>query len=225
MLYTLLVSFTLSTCFVRDLSTTFIIGDILDESLFSIPITEKPSTTRRFRTHFSRGQLRVLRDTFEKTRYPNWFIVNQLSSSIHLDESIIKTWFKNQRVKWRKQEQQTGENLSLEDLQQVSSVEEEEASSPATSANSRPTGLSISDASDHEPPKSGIEQPQAAGATPCSSSCGLLPDDLQQINFRDFDLPWASTPYDMDQFIQLYALPGGDGPWSLDQDLFPECSD
>ncbi|EPY85979.1 hypothetical protein CB1_000338021 [Camelus ferus] len=93
-------------------------GEGFDLHLKAGETIEKPSTTRRFRTHFSRGQLRVLRDTFEKTRYPNWFIVNQLSSSIHLDESIIKTWFKNQRVKWRKQEQQTGENLSLEDLQQ-----------------------------------------------------------------------------------------------------------
>ena len=43
-------------------------------------------------------------------------------------------------------------------------------------------------------------------------------------SLRDADLPWASSPYDMDQLIQLYDLPGDDDPSSLDQYLFPECS-
>ncbi|XP_027946439.1 leucine-twenty homeobox [Eumetopias jubatus] len=45
---------------------------------------------------------------------------------------------------------------------------------------------------------------------------------------------WATTeelisithlddPYDIDQFIQLYALPGDDDPSSLDQYLPPKC--
>lgn len=36
------------------------------------------------------------------------------------------------------------------------------------------------------------------------------------------DIPWATIPYDIDQFIQLYALPGDDHPNSLDQYLFPK---
>ncbi|XP_013844021.1 leucine-twenty homeobox [Sus scrofa] len=192
---------------------------------------EKPTSSRRSRTYFSREQLRVLTDTFEKTRYPNWFIVNTLSSNIHLDESVIKTWFKNQRVKRRKKERETQQNPPLEDTPQVSPVKEEETLSPSASGNTRSMSLSISDASDPDSPQpscaetcEGAAPCEGAAATPCDSSCDFLPEDLRQISFRDPDPPWASSPYDMDQLIQLYNLPGEDDPSSLDQYLLPLCS-
>ncbi|XP_045662654.1 paired-like homeodomain transcription factor LEUTX [Ursus americanus] len=49
------------------------------------------------------------------------------------------------------------------------------------------------------------------------------PPVLQEICLGDFDPPWASSPYDMGQLIQLYALPGDDDPSSLDQYLSPTC--
>lgn len=173
----------------------------------------------------------MLTDTFEKTRYPNWFIVNTLSSNIHLDESVIKTWFKNQRVKRRKKERETQQNPPLEDTPQVSPVKEEETLSPSASGNTRSMSLSISDASDPDSPQpscaetcEGAAPCEGAAATPCDSSCDFLPEDLRQISFRDPDPPWASSPYDMDQLIQLYNLPGEDDPSSLDQYLLPLCS-
>ncbi|KAI4558573.1 hypothetical protein MJT46_013215 [Ovis ammon polii x Ovis aries] len=51
-----------------------------------------------------------------------------------------------------------------------------------------------------------------------------LDESVIKISLGDSDPPWASSPYDMDQLIQLYDLPGDDDPSSLDQYLFPECS-
>uniref|UniRef100_A0A8C6DFM6 Homeobox domain-containing protein n=1 Tax=Moschus moschiferus TaxID=68415 RepID=A0A8C6DFM6_MOSMO len=147
-----------------------------------------------------------------------------LASTIHL-ESVIKTWFKNQRVKTRREENQTRQNLSPGDPHQVVSVKEEEMPLPGTSGSTHPRSLSLSEDSHHELPKlSCVEQCEGAAAAPCPSSCNFLTDHLQQISPRDPDPPWASIPYDMDQLIQLYDLPGDDDPSSLDQYLFPECS-
>nr|XP_055166227.1 paired-like homeodomain transcription factor LEUTX [Nyctereutes procyonoides] len=55
------------------------------------------------------------------------------------------------------------------------------------------------------------------------SSWYSLPPDLQQICLGDSDPPWASSPYDIDQFMERYALPGDDDPRSLDQFLSPTC--
>ncbi|XP_068849168.1 paired-like homeodomain transcription factor LEUTX [Capricornis sumatraensis] len=124
--------------------------------------SEKRNSAHRFRTRFNGEQLEALRDVFERTRYPHWLLIRTLASTTHLDESVIKTWFKNQRVKRRREENQTRQSLS--------------------------------------------------------------PGDPCQISLGDSDPPWASSPYDMDQLIQLYDLPGDDDPSSLDQYLFPECS-
>ncbi|XP_060993137.1 paired-like homeodomain transcription factor LEUTX [Dama dama] len=51
-----------------------------------------------------------------------------------------------------------------------------------------------------------------------------LDESVIKIDLRDADPPWASIPYDLDELIQLYDLPGDDDPSSLDQYLLPECS-
>ncbi|XP_055270871.1 paired-like homeodomain transcription factor LEUTX [Moschus berezovskii] len=188
-------------------------------------MAEKRNSTHRFRTRFNGEQVGALRDVFERTRYPHWFLIRTLVSTTHLDESVIKTWFKNQRVKRRREENQTRQNLSPGDPHHVVSVKEEEMPLPGTSGSTHPTSLNLSDVSHHELPKlSCVEQCEGAAVAPCPSSCNFLTDHLQQISPRDPDPPWASIPYDMDQLIQLYDLPGDDDPSSLDQYLFPECS-
>uniref|UniRef100_A0AC11BXP2 Uncharacterized protein n=1 Tax=Ovis aries TaxID=9940 RepID=A0AC11BXP2_SHEEP len=188
-------------------------------------LAEKRNSARRFRTCFNGEQLGALRAVFERTRYPHWFLIRTLASTTHLDESVIKTWFKNQRVKRRREENQTQQNLSSGDPCQVVSVEEEEMSLPGTSGSTHPTSLSLADDSHHELPElSCAQQCEGAAATPCPSSCNFLTVHLHQISLGDSDPPWASSPYDMDQLIQLYDLPGDDDPSSLDQYLFPECS-
>ncbi|XP_055409427.1 paired-like homeodomain transcription factor LEUTX isoform X4 [Bubalus kerabau] len=107
--------------------------------------SEKRNSTQRFRTRFNGEQLGALRDVFERTRYPHWFLIRTLASTIHLDASVIKTWFKNQRVKRRREENQTRQNLSPGDPRQVVSVKEEEMPLPGTSGSIHPTSLSLAD--------------------------------------------------------------------------------
>ena len=59
--------------------------------IFIYPLlTEKRNSARRFRTRFNGEQLGALRDVFERTRYPHWFLIRTLASTTHLDESVIK---------------------------------------------------------------------------------------------------------------------------------------
>nr|KAF6410297.1 leucine twenty homeobox [Rousettus aegyptiacus] len=152
--------------------------------------------------------------------YPHWFIITTLTTVIHLDALVIKTWFKNQRFKRRKQQQlQTRPILPLEAPNQTISEKEEETSSPVASTDILP----VSEACDDDPPKApGIEQTGGAGASAQNASWDSQPHDLQEMCLGVSDIPWATIPYDIDQFIQLYALPGDDHPNSLDQYLFPK---
>ncbi|KAF6339676.1 leucine twenty homeobox [Rhinolophus ferrumequinum] len=144
-----------------------------------------------------------------------------LTSATHLDALVTKTSFKNQYIKRRKQQLQTQPSLSVEAPSQIISVKEENPL-PVTSTNTHPTSSRISDANDHEPPKpSGIEQPSGAGASVWNASRDSQPHDLQQLCLGVSDPPWASIPYDIDQFVQLHALPGDEHPSSLDQYLLP----
>ncbi|XP_036869807.1 paired-like homeodomain transcription factor LEUTX [Manis javanica] len=155
--------------------------------------------------------------------YPSWITMNELISVTRLDESVIKTWFKNQRVKRRKQQRPTQPSPSLEAPYKTASVKEEDSPSAEMSANTSPTSLSISDHCDRESPEpSGIEQPRRVGASGGNSSGDPQPSDLQQICLGVSDAPWASIPYDIDQFIQAYALPVDDDPCGLDQYLLPK---
>ncbi|XP_038317411.1 paired-like homeodomain transcription factor LEUTX [Canis lupus familiaris] len=175
-------------------------------------MAENQRCARRGRTHFKKEQVQALKRVFEETMYPDW------------------TWFKNQRVKRKKEQQQTGSNSSLESPNPNSSLEssnptisgqEEEPSLTVTSANTHPRSPNFLDACDHELPQSSDNgQP---GPSRWGSSWYSLPPDLQQICLGDSDPPWASSPYDIDQFMELYALPGDDDPRSLDQYLSPTC--
>uniref|UniRef100_A0A671FRF6 Homeobox domain-containing protein n=1 Tax=Rhinolophus ferrumequinum TaxID=59479 RepID=A0A671FRF6_RHIFE len=132
--------------------------------------------------------------------YPYWVTMTALTSATHLDELVIKIWFKNQRIKRRKQQLQTQPSVSLEVPNQIISAKEENPF-PVISTNSRPVSSSILDANDCEPLKpSGIEQPGGAGASVWNMCRGVS------------DPPWASVPYDIDQFVQRYAFPGDAHP-------------
>nr|XP_025710038.1 leucine-twenty homeobox [Callorhinus ursinus] len=132
-----------------------------------------------------------------------------------------QTWFKNQRIKRKKEQQANGSNASRESPNRTIPGKEEGESLPITSANTHLKSPSISDASDHELPQS--PKNDEPGPSRGNSSWDSQPSDLQEICLGDSDPPWASSPYDIDQFIQLYALPGDDDPSSLDQYLPPKC--
>nr|XP_020010762.1 leucine-twenty homeobox [Castor canadensis] len=171
-------------------------------------MSERPHHARRQRTRFSEGQLRVLRDVFNETKRPDWDTVQALAARLQLDVAVIKTWFKNNLVRWKKQQQEKEPN-------------------PKPGGNA-PDTFSVSsrgldDAKQEPQGSSGDKGPGVTGDPALSSQCALEPCDIHEIHLEDVVPPWASMPYNMDQLVELYALPGDDDPDSLDRYLLPGC--
>lgn len=59
---------------------------------------------RRERTSFTKNQLSILQSIYDKTRYPDASLREEVAARVCLPESRIQVWFKNRRAKSRKEE-------------------------------------------------------------------------------------------------------------------------
>jgi len=59
---------------------------------------------RRQRTHFTSQQLQELESLFQRNRYPDMGMREEIAMYTCLNEQKIRIWFKNRRAKWRKRE-------------------------------------------------------------------------------------------------------------------------
>ncbi|VDP13592.1 unnamed protein product [Soboliphyme baturini] len=63
---------------------------------------------KRFRTVFTMPQLTVLEAVFQKKQYMVGEERCRLAKCLGLSDTQIKVWFQNRRIKWRKEERESG---------------------------------------------------------------------------------------------------------------------
>ncbi|XP_062031952.1 homeobox protein MIXL1-like [Lepus europaeus] len=156
-----------------------------------------PRSSRRSRTAFTPDQLGMLQAVFQSTACPDWEKIQELSSKLHLDECVIKTWFKNQRAKQRKLQRKGQPHQPSESTPQPPAP----LPPPPGSEHSAPAQ------EDHGPGSSQAQGPEAAAEAP-------LPADLQDIHL-DSSAPWASLPHDFGELVRMCSLFAGEEPDDL----------
>lgn len=84
---------------------------------------------RKSRTVFTDLQLRVLEKTFAEQRYLDTSNRAKLAQTLGLNETQVKTWFQNRRMKWKKESTPNSQESS-------STSKTDEASAPVVKEKS-----------------------------------------------------------------------------------------
>ena len=69
---------------------------------------------RKSRTVFTDLQLRILEKTFSEQKYLDTSSRAKLAQTLGLNETQVKTWFQNRRMKWKKDTKQNKQAGSME---------------------------------------------------------------------------------------------------------------
>lgn len=74
---------------------------------------------RKSRTVFTDLQLRVLEKTFFEQKYLDTTSRGKLAQTLGLNETQVKTWFQNRRMKWKKETVKGDSNENKKDIEDV----------------------------------------------------------------------------------------------------------
>ncbi|XP_048202149.1 paired-like homeodomain transcription factor LEUTX [Perognathus longimembris pacificus] len=166
-------------------------------------------SARRSRTKFTQHQLAVLMDTFQHTQHPKWDKVNELASTLRLDHTVVRAWFKNQLSKLKKQREAGETPGSPESMS-------EEASKGAQAPGARSLSPQL-------PPSNGAQPgPQCPRQCAVDGSPGLsFPEGSEPLEALELSLT-APLPYSTEELAHIYGVCADEDPSSLDAYLLGE---